>query len=1648
MKKHLLKLLFFISVIGYSQNATIGDLDGGARKVTFKNPTAILISDIKETNSTVTNPIAGNPANGIIEFTITGGTPLGSGYSVSLKKGTTEIINAGNFLQNFVAPNSYKCIITGLDEGTYNATITDSKGCSPSPQPSFTIHKPLPIQVGIVPNFTIPCFGEKGTLTPNDNSISQGAPYNGTPVYYYEWYKLTSGTFNKISQTTLVAGNLLPGTYKLVVTDDYKNTGESQPVDVIDAFQIVATPTIQNALCKGGTGKISLAISNAVAPYTIVWTNTNSTAVITDGGKTLEDLSNTYKFTITDAKNCIYSGTASIDEPTSDLKVTYTSKQPTLTNNNGQITLNASGGTFFGETPSYKYIWSKVGDLSFTPQNVSQRTDLGNGTYNIDVISSSGCPFPTITVKLEALNIGPAQQTNIKCFGAETGSLTVNVSGGTNILTGYYKYKWFKNIVEIPGEETKTITALAGGIYRVEVSDDETTIDKTYTITTEPSAPLSATHTFTDVLCFGESNGTITLNILGGISPYTVVWKDVLTGNIVNDPTKLKAGTYSYVITDDNMCTFPSPQNIPIKQNPAITISNITQKQPTLFSATDGEIAITSVGGTGDHTYILKKNSIVTEYTTSPVTGLGEGVYEVSVKDDNNCTTAIQTITLKALTVAFVNKVDVTCNGKNTGSIEVLATGGTPITPGQYTYKWSYKEKATDTYTVLTGKITNKIENLYAGFYKVLVTDNVNISRELEIAELTERPAITCTFTKTEVNCFNGSDGTITLNIQGGTGAYHVLWNDNVTTKDRTGIPTGDYSFSITDDNGCSYSSNPIPVKITQPLKPLLIASSTKVEATGYGLKNGSISIVVSDGTFPYTYQWYEGATKTLMPGKTNPLLNGIGADTYTVVVTDKNGCPTEATYTILQPNKLLINAITETQSIKCFGYKEAVLKATITGGAPIGVPDSSKNYIYRWYNELDPSVTVSTNNPTEALLAGNYFLEVSDGFGNSFTSNRVIINEPTPVKISFTQTNVSCKNGNDGQIQITTTGGTGAHTITWSVPSGVNPNVIDKLYAGNYSVTVRDENNCFDTKDFVITEPEILAIKSVVKTPPSALGVDDASIAVTVQGGTPNYNFNWLDKDKNVIFTDNNQSSNTSIYNIYAGQYFISITDANGCQIVERDLDKVDPLFINLVQINSVQCFGNASASIKALTSGGLPGYYYKWYNVNDPTVVVGTAETLTNAKAGTYYVIATDSFDKSIQSKNLTINQPTALTNTLSSEYVRCGDLNDWTITSAVSGGTLPYTYLWNTGAKTPNLVEVIPGNYSLVVTDKNGCTITKNITITAPAHLDASENIKIPTCYAGSDASIVVTTIAGIAPFTYLWNTGETSNMLSNTKAGTYSIEIKDSKGCIISRTYTIENPPQDIINLGEDVTLCFDQTLTINATINDDQAMYSWTSDKGFKSTDAMITVSQPAIYTVIVTNKLGCEATDSIQISSQNTAISAEFAVSSQAFLNEKIIIVDISNPIPDQVEWILPASAIVSSKDKDYAEISFNQIGEHDITLVTKKGNCVATQTKTIIVTEGEYENPDDTTLQKKFDLTIFPNPSDGHFTVDVTLDKIMPAHIKVYNLSNNKVIDSKYEEGKDKYSFNFSLNGLPSGIYFVLFESQQGNKLRKIIIK
>lgn len=806
MKKYYFLLSLFIGLLGFSQEV---------KTVKIINPLPI---------SPITGFIQNTTGFGLNDGAITL-NPISGGtfpYSVSW----SNVDNSSQVLD----PNQLKA-------GKYKATVTDSKGCSISEV--FTVNEPKLLTVTIDPQAIVDCFGGKGALNAKADG---GYPFTGIPNYTYNWFKcddINGSNARAITGTGWELNNVEIGFYMVTAVDNQNPRIASHVIELKQNPQLYGEETITHATCLASlTGTINITPKGGSpnTTHTIVWDDDDTTSFYRTGLG-----AGTYRYTIYDGKAAACSSIKKliiIEEPDTDLNVVSSFHQPTLADNDGQITLSATGGIINGQSNSYTYKWSKVGDPLFDPGNVTEKSDLSSGIYNILVTSSSGCTFPTITMTLEALNIKNYQQENIKCFGASTGSISVEASGGTK--SNDYQYKWFQNGLEIPGQITNTITGIPEGTYTVEVTDDlNITLTKTYIITTEPLEPLRATTVAsTDVICFGENTGTITLDIKGGVIPYSVVFTDINEPNRIVNPSQLKKSSYSYVVTDKNGCEFLSPQNIIINQNDAVSILNITQKQPTIDTATDGEITITANGGTGNYIYIIKKNNVVTEYSSNTISALGNGDYEVSVKDSNGCITT-QTIILKALAVTLTEKIDVACYSENTGSIEVLASGGTPVPPNQYIYEWFYKEKTADVYTLLTGQNTNKAVNLITGFYKVIVTDNVNISRELEIPHLTERPEIKVSYTATNVNCFDGNDGTITLTIEGGTGAYTVTWKDimdNNKIIDPLQLIAGEYTFTVTDVNGCSYDV-PAPIKIIQPLKPLIISSFNKTEASGYSLK-------------------------------------------------------------------------------------------------------------------------------------------------------------------------------------------------------------------------------------------------------------------------------------------------------------------------------------------------------------------------------------------------------------------------------------------------------------------------------------------------------------------------------------------------------------------------------------------------------------------------------------------------------------------------------------------------------------------------------------------------------------------------------------------------------------------------------------------
>lgn len=1619
---------------------TVTDANGCEKSVEFKiiQPNPIEIPD-----PTITNVLIFEESTGEIKV--------------------PEIINGnGGFTYSWTSSThpdftSDKKDIAGLAAGFYTLVVKDAKnnvadnaGCIA--QRTFEVTQNSKLIVSVNQTQPILCYSYKnGEIT----ATVSGA----VPSYTYEWYEFNGNTslYDLISTAPVKVSGLGIGKYKLTVRD-HVNASKDVFIDLSEPDELIVTLDSKvPVLCYGkDTGAINITVKGGITPYTYEWKKDKSSTTYA----AIDDLAGlfagTYDLVVKDDNGCeAYLNDVIISQPTdplviNDVEVKHLTGYKTQ---NGVIEVNITGGT-----PAYKYEWTVKGNTTVIG-TAPRIAGLEEGTYLLNVTDQYDCPIQKeFTLeqppRLDITGIEMTVNTEIKCYGDETAELTATIIGGVPP----YIYKWYNEETKTKIlSTTNTVVGLGAGKYIVDVTDQEdNTLYGINEFTISQPDPLAITSSQTEVSCKKGDDGTISLTITGGSSDYSIIWDyDAATNNGKTHITDLPFGTYNVTVSDNNAvdCFIKKTFTISEPQNELAIAEDI--KNVSGFGLNNGKITVEISGGTPAYSYKWFKDDVeIADQTTSILDNQYEGSYKLIVTDSKNCTaeksfTIIEPLELK-VDVSIAKTID--CfDGTGILKAKAATATGVPDADGFYTYKW-YKEDGTLINTTLNTEAATG--NVLTGKYYVTITDSNDNQATSALFDLIQPTQIIVTIAnKQDVTCFDGNDGITEINVTGGTPdlvagspVYTYLWSNGSTSQNQYSLKQGTYSVNVYDGNLCVGTLNNIIIDQPQDFGFDLDKIVPTIPTAGNS--DGALHIEIIGGVAPYRYVCQD-SNGTIIKDVPNSNLKEVDftnltSSIYTVSATDATGC-TKSTEFDFNNNVLEIN-ITQSAEITCNNGKNAAITAVAKGGFGIRT--------ITWYKN-GAKILNESNALLNNLEIGTYYAIVKDFNKVEVTSNSIVITQPDPIVVTYTQKNANCLGSNDATITLTASGGSNNFQYRYKSQDSGYGNwiafnsltaVISDLKANTYDIQVQDTKGCNYTSivNVEITEPKQLVISSKTIIPATGFGLSNGSINIVAQGGTANYSYKWFTAANTLV-----TGTTATVSNLVAGKYYAVVTDAKGCSITSEiyEVTQPDLLVATIASVNAVLCSGDNNASLKANVTGGIPAYTYKWHSVPE-TVVLGTNITLGNLAAGTYYVEVTDAKNNVAKSDSFTISQPQQLANTLSADYTLCGDGKDWTITPAVTGGTKPYNYLWNTGARTEILKNVAPGNYTVTVTDFNGCKITKSITLVAPPHLDASETIKMPTCYLGSDAKIVVTPIAGTAPYTYLWNTGEKSNTLNNVAQGEYSVAITDSRGCTITRTYTIIDPPKDVIDLGEDVTLCYKQSLTINAKIDDDKATYLWTSDKGFKSTNAMITISDPANYTVVVTNKLGCQATDTITISSQESDISAEFAMSSQVFVNEKFIIVDISNPKADKVEWKLPSEAVITTNNGDYAEMSFTKAGEYDITINTEKGRCTASQTKTILVTEGEYLDPDDTDLQKKFDLKIYPNPSNGVFTVDVTLDKVMPANIKVYNLNNNVVIDSKSGNGKDAYSFNFNLSGLSSGIYFVLFESQQGTKLRKLIIQ
>ncbi|UUW08472.1 T9SS type A sorting domain-containing protein [Flavobacterium plurextorum] len=947
----------------------------------------------------------------------------------------------------------YRAVVTGLC--TPNAVSSNAK-LTVIPNPSI-ITQPTSSQGGI-------CAGTNTTY-----SVS------ASNVIFYQWQVDTGFGFTDVTNTAPYSGantstltitgttaEMNGYTYRAVAVGTCNLAAVSNNV-ILAVNHINVALTKVDVKCYGDlTGQATATATNGTGSYTYSWSPSGGTAATASGLA-----AGTYTVTVTDGNKCETKESITITQPASGLSATTASTGVScFGGSNGTASVNVSGGS-----PGYFYSWAPLGGVT---QSISGRPA---GDYTCTITDANGCTLvKTVEIKGPAALSGTYTKTDVSCNGGSNGFATVTATGGV----GGYKYSWSPT-----GGSARTASGLAQGTYTVTITDANL-CSTTITVTIDQPDLLDATTSQTNVLCNGGATGTATVTASGGKpNSYTYIWSP--TGGTAATATGLATGNYSCLITDGNGCFITKTFNI---TEPAAALS-ATTSQINATCSTGGQASVSPNGGTLPYSYSWSNGA-----TTQIVTGLAAGNHSAVVTDANGCKiTKVFNITTTNTLTAVTSQSNILCNGANTGSASVIPSGA----PGPFTYVWAP-----------SGGNNATANKLTAGNYSVTITA-ANGCSIVKTFTITEPSALVVTPSQTNLICNGAATGSASVDVTGGTGSYTYNWAPaGGTAKTATRLTAGTYTVTITDANLCETTQS---FTITEP-NPIKITINSK-NVSCNGESNGSATAAVIGGTGTYTYAWSPS-------GGTAATASGLSPGNYSVTVTDANNCTTTESVLITEPNTL-------TASIGA--QIDASCNGSNNGSATVAVSGGFGTYTYSWSPSGGTAATAT------GLSPGTYTATVTDT-NNCTAKQSFTIGEPTALKVTSTQQNVTCYNGNNGEANVTISGGIAPYSYKWS-NSDSTTKTAQNLVKGDYVCTITDSNNCSINQNFTITEPAALKVTSTQKNVTCYNG-DNGEASVTISGGIAPYSYKWSNSD----------NTNQTAQNLVKGDYVCTITDSNNCSV------------------------------------------------------------------------------------------------------------------------------------------------------------------------------------------------------------------------------------------------------------------------------------------------------------------------------------------------------------------------------------------------------------------------------------------------------------------------------------------------------------------
>ena len=1056
------------------------------------------------------------------------------------------------------------------------------------------------------------------------------------------------------------------GTYSasLSITDEFGCTSDTVLIDFLTIFGPTASPTWSDFVNACGLN-VSLDIGVTQNVTSNVWNLDDGAIVIDQNSVThIYSVPGTYEpfVTVYDANNC---------------QVIYPLGPFTLTQ--PQLSINALGdvilchgsadgnitGTVTGGAAPYVVTLNQTGTTqaiaidggSFDFGGLSGASSGGFASYTVTVTDASGalCSVTSTVVTISepslAVSVVLDAQQNIICFGNATGSINVTASGGT----APYSYLWTG-----PNGFTSSLEDLSGlvaGAYSLQVVDANGLTGgcaSSLSVTlTQPTSGLAVSlDNQQNVDCFGNASGSINVTASGGTQPYTYSW----TGpngfsSTLDDISLLEAGNYSFIVTDANGAVGSCASSL-----------NVTIQQPTPLTITTS--VTTDYNGYGVSCYQLSDAAILAvvgggvqfpggvysySWTADPATpsaivpvgqeglmnpnGLTAGNYLVTVTDNNGCTINDQILVTEPSELQISSLVpSLYPNGLNIsgcspdGFADVSAVGGVPA----YTFDWSNDG-------VGDFNDPTQVINLAGGWLYVVaqdlngcqVGDSVFMTFDFNLVTASAESFV---FPSGDnISCFNFSDGSIDLTVNGGTTPYAYSWLADPATptatiptgqeivQDPNGVTAGNYIVTITDQTGCTVTTS---INLSQPSN--LLVSAVVPDLGGYNvagcLQNGSINLTVSGGSPGYSILWSNS--------ETTEDIDSLAAGPYSVEISDINGCQFTLDTVLIESEPLIALTVVTTDyngaDISCFNASDGGIMATISGGAPA--------YIIQWFDSLENFL--GDQAALNGLPDGDYTIIVQDQYGCLDTSV-VNLQEPTLVQYdisvlsNYNGWDISCFGAADGMIDFFITGGTPGYTFQWSDSNAVVVSNIEDptgLVAGLYFVSAADLNGCPADTTIILDQPTPLVGQITITSDyngqnVSCFGASDGSLNGFVEGGVPDYSYTWTDQSGNIV------GNGLDVNDIPGGEYYMVATDLNGCLFIDSIVVQeppaltVSPTIVSFYFGAAVSCDYASDGIVDANASGGLPGYTYSW-NTNPAQ----NASLATGLSAGTYTVTVTD--------------------------------------------------------------------------------------------------------------------------------------------------------------------------------------------------------------------------------------------------------------------------------------------------------------------------------------------------------------------------------------------------------------------------------------